>query len=412
MLVIADTTKLVAEGVLTPAQAEGLESRARDTMIEAAVGLLLGFGILAATGGLIFWLQDAVAVAISGVVLVALGAVVLSRAPALFRMFGNAAVLIGVGMLIGGAAVELLDRVPDIAGPVLAVGGAVIALGCVWPLLRRGPAGLVTTVILLMGLAAHLYGLGDVFYRAETTGTPAVLFCAYTALCLVAVGWLTDLRFVTALAMTPFAQMLYARGGFESFGNFVFGPEVTLSILQMTLLICLGLWLARVANERTGRHAMTLVVLGFVAANVSALMGSLWGDVVGETLFGPRLADFMSANLEAGDRVAAWDHYHAAQTAFEAAAIHISAQVYSVLWALALAVLILWSAFTGQRGLLNASVTFAVIHAYVQAFESFADEPLAYVIAGLVAIPLAWGAWRANLWLMARGTTGADPHSP
>ncbi|MFT7059052.1 MAG: hypothetical protein ACJASV_001559, partial [Pseudorhodobacter sp.] len=33
---------------------------------------------------------------------------------------------------------------------------------------------------------------------------------------------------------------------------------------------------------------------------------------------------------------------------------------------------------------------------YTQAFEIFGDDPLAYVIGGLVAVPLAWGLWRLN----------------
>ena len=42
------------------------------------------------------------------------------------------------------------------------------------------------------------------------------------------------------------------------------------------------------------------------------------------------------------------------------------------------------------------ALTFAGIHAYTQMFESFYDEPLAYVIGGLAAIPLAFGLWRLN----------------
>ena len=56
----------------------------------------------------------------------------------------------------------------------------------------------------------------------------------------------------------------------------------------------------------------------------------------------------------------------------------------------------------------NAALTFAAIHAYTQFFESFWDQPLAYVIGGLTAIPLAWGMWRLNHWLVAR-TKPATP---
>lgn len=42
------------------------------------------------------------------------------------------------------------------------------------------------------------------------------------------------------------------------------------------------------------------------------------------------------------------------------------------------------------------AMIFAGIRAYTQMFESFSDEPLAYVIGGLAAIPLAFGLWRLN----------------
>ena len=47
-------------------------------------------------------------------------------------------------------------------------------------------------------------------------------------------------------------------------------------------------------------------------------------------------------------------------------------------------------------------MTFGGIHAYTQMFESFGDEPLAWALGGLAAIPLAWGLWRLNQHLAER----------
>ena len=88
--------------------------------------------------------------------------------------------------------------------------------------------------------------------------------------------------------------------------------------------------------------------------------------------------------------------------AFRATALVISENVYSVGWALALAAVVFVAAHRNMRGLFNAGVTFAGIHAYTQIFETLYDEPLAWVIGGFAAIPLAWGMWRLNLWFMAR----------
>ena len=58
--------------------------------------------------------------------------------------------------------------------------------------------------------------------------------------------------------------------------------------------------------------------------------------------------------------------------------------------------MIFLAAHKNQRGLFNTGVTFLAIHGYTQAFETFGDEPLAYVIGGFTAIPLAWGMWQLN----------------
>ena len=110
MHAIADTDQLVADGVIDAAQAQEIEARARDTMVTLAINAVLCFGIIAATGGLIFWLADALSVALFGGLALALGAGILSRGGTGFAMFGNAAALIGAGMLLGGAAIELLYK--------------------------------------------------------------------------------------------------------------------------------------------------------------------------------------------------------------------------------------------------------------------------------------------------------------
>ena len=85
----------------------------------------------------------------------------------------------------------------------------------------------------------------------------------------------------------------------------------------------------------------------------------------------------------------------------------ISEHVYSIVWAILLIAAAFWSANTNRRGIFNAAMTFGGIHAYTQAFETFYDEPLAYVIGGLAAIPLAWGLWRLNDQFEARNALAA-----
>ncbi|WP_137701148.1 hypothetical protein [Marimonas lutisalis] len=397
MHAVADTETLVADGVITPDQAREIEARARDTMVALAINAILTFGILAATLGFIFWLADALSVAMLGTVLLILGLGILAKGGETFRMFGNAAALIGAGMLIGGAAVELLDKYENAAGPVMTLGGLILVGVFAMAFLRwRGASHFVTGSILLMGFAFHIFGLGFWLAQNDQAGLVKSVFYLYAAAGLAGLGWLVDVRLVTALAIAPFAQMLDTGTAYFHAAYVFYSPEPTLSILQMALLIVVCMVLAAQVPERIARHARILAILGFIIANLCALVGSLWGDAIGETIWGPQIAEFSGQ-----DR---WSQFRDAREAFRATAIVISENVYTVLWAIALAAIIAWAAHRAHRGLFNTAMTFAAIHAYTQAFESFGDEPLAYVIGGLAAIPLAWAMWRLNQWLIAEGT--------
>jgi hypothetical protein len=395
MHAVADTNELVADGVITPEQAREIEARARDTMMALAINAVLSFGIIAATGGLIFYLADAVAVAIVGALALAAGLMVLARGGALYRMFGNAAALIGAGLLLGGSVVELAQNHPDIASMAMVIFGAAVAAAAALGLARlRLTAGFVTGAILVMGVAMHLGGLGLWAVENELSGWPVSMVYLYMALAIGAVGLWVDVRLLTALAIVPFAQMLDTGTLYFHAAYVFYSPEPTLSILQMAVLVLVAIWVKNRAPERIARHARLLSVMGLIVANLCALVGSLWGDVVGSHLWGPGFRP------EEGQD---WESFEAIRDAFEAQALVISDGVYSVIWAVALVGVIALAAHRANRGIFNTALTFAAIHAYTQLFESFGDEPLAYVVGGLAAIPLAWGMWRLNGWLAARG---------
>ncbi|MEM6589562.1 MAG: hypothetical protein AAF641_14035 [Pseudomonadota bacterium] len=393
MHAIADTEKLVADGVIDAGAAREIEARARDTMVMLAINTVLCVGIVAATGGLIFWLADALAVALCGALALAVGLMILARDSENFRMFGNAAALIGAGMLIGGAAIELIDKYEDHAHWVLFPLGAAVGIGAAY--LWRGAltTRFVTGSILLMGLGAHLTGLALLVMAYEVAGLPVALSYLYATVLIAAAGLFLDVRVITAASIVVFAQALDT-GTSYFYGAYVFySPEPTLSILQMAVLVLPCLWVARHWCERIARHARVLAVLGFIVANLCALVGSLFGDYVGDTIWGPTLLNTRGVD---------WETYHAAQDTFRETALFISESVYSVFWALLLLATLAYAAFRTNRGMFNTALTFAAIHAYTQLFESFGDEPLAYVIGGLTAIPLAWGMWRLNGWITAK----------
>ncbi len=402
MRAIADTEKLLRDGIIDAAQAQEIERRARREMVALGVNSILCLGIFAATGGLIFWLADPLAVAIFGLLALAGGMAILRRGGEMFAMFGNAAALIGAGMLIGGSIVELLENHAAIAPEAMLFGGAGLLLANGALFVRPMAQGrFILGAIFLMGVAAHLSGAVLLLQEHEMSGLPRALFYLYASGVIYAAGYLVDIRLVTALAIVPFAQMLDTGTGYFNAAYVFFSPEPTLTILQMGLLIVMLLVLARRSGARMARQAMILVMLAFVVANLCALVGSLWGDVVGETILGPHWEDFYG---EGGFNSTG---YEAARDAFRDRALLISEQAYSILWALALSAMLAWAAMGNRRGLFNAALTFAGIHFYTQLFESFGDEPLAWVVGGLIAVPLAWGMWRLDGWIARRaGETG------
>ncbi|MFT5065515.1 MAG: hypothetical protein ACI9TA_001131, partial [Reinekea sp.] len=66
MYYVAETGALVAEGVIKPSQAQEIERRARAAMVALVINTLLIGGIVAAALGLVFWLADAMSVAVVG----------------------------------------------------------------------------------------------------------------------------------------------------------------------------------------------------------------------------------------------------------------------------------------------------------------------------------------------------------
>ncbi len=392
MHAVADTNQLVRDGIISTEQATDIETRAREVMVSLVINVLLAGGILAASGGLILWLADALMVALCGTISLALGYAILKRKSEVFWMFGNAAFLVGAGMLIGGASLEMMENYTSIGPESLIVGGALVSAVSIWALTQGSRASrFVSGAVLLMGGAVHLGGIYLLLEDSQATGLIVSFAHLYCVIALIMAGWITNIRTITALAIVPFAQLLDA-GTFYSEAVYVFySYESTLTILQMSGLIALCIWVANRWPERIARHARVLAVLAFVTANLCALVGSLWGDVIGQSLWGP------GEHSRNG-----YKEWQDALELFTASTLVISKELYSILWAVSLGAIVIWASHKNQRGLFNAAMTFAGIHAYTQLFTHFGDEPLAFAIGGLATIPVAWAMWQANHWLKAK----------
>ena len=322
---VVETERLLNEGILNQAQADEIARRSRETMVGLVVNAILCIGIIAATFGLIFWLADALAVAVAGGIFLMVGLWVLMTGSDLYRMLGNAAALVGAGMLIGGAGIELVDKFRDIADVVMLIAGAGIALGA-WYVFKKGAPrlGFAAGAVLLMGVALHMAGL-LVAFDGVAGWTKAAVF-GYAALLIAGAGLIVNVRAVTALAIMPFAQMLDTGTGYMHAAYVFYSPEATLTILQMAALIGVCVWGATRLGETTGRHLGILAIMAAVVGNLAFLVGSLWGDVVGSTLFErPEFASDLG-----------WEERQSQMAAYEAQFLTISEHVFTVVWAVLL----------------------------------------------------------------------------
>ena len=396
---VIQTEALVQEGVISSDQGAIIASRSRQVMVSLAINAVLCFAIIAAAAGFIGLLADALAVAIVGGLFLAVGATILVKTTDIYRMFGTASALIGAGMLSGGASIEILDKIGEGTGGLILMGLGLVASLVTVAVHRMGTAhtGFLTGSILLMTGAMHIGGLYFWAGSADLGGYAIPMVHFYVAAVTFVVGMFIDVRFVSALAIIPFAQMLDTGTFYWSAMYAFYSPETTLSILQ--LLIAMGLCIAvsGALPDRYRRHSHMFGIMAFIVANLCFLVGSLFGDVVGQTIWGPGTSSYRFDGT--------YEEYRAARDAFEASTLVIHEHVYSIVWAILLIIAAFWAAHTNRRGIFNAAMTFGAIHAYTQVFETFYDEPLAYVIGGLAAIPLAWGLWRLNDGFESRNAT-------
>lgn len=392
-----DVEALVRDGVIDAAQAGEMKRRAREDMVALAVNTVLFAGIAAVVGGTAALVTEPAALTALGGLVAALGAGALARMPETYRLLGNAAGAIGAAIFVGGI-LFLVTRAADSLAPAAVLGlvivGAAFWAWCRAPSVLRFLAGWLT----VLGVGAHLAG---VLSAPWAEAVPPWLLWHYAFAVVLLCGVALDVRFLTALALVPLAAALSSRTfyGFATYGVAIY--ECTLTILQCGTIAVACAGLAPRLVERWGRHARLLGQMCFIWVNMAFWIGSLWGDLVGQFLWGPDRADF--AGPEGDMDYEAWS---AARESFEATLIRVPADAFALVWAVAILGTGLWAALTGRRAVLNIALTFGAIHFYTQYFERFSASPGAFVGAGLIAIAAAWGAWRLNRWLGAGGGAG------
>ncbi|MEO6607682.1 MAG: hypothetical protein ABIN69_04350, partial [Aestuariivirga sp.] len=68
-------------------------------------------------------------------------------------------------------------------------------------------------------------------------------------------------------------------------------------------------------------------------------------------------------------------------------------------WAVVLVGSIIWAVYANRQWVVNVMAVFAAIHFYTQWFERLGPEPVAILLAGILALAFAVGLWQFNkIW--------------
>ena len=162
--------------------------------------------------------------------------------------------------------------------------------------------------------------------------------------------------------------------------------ESTVTIAVFGLLGALASYLSmRGLKETYARLARLFALMALLWVNFGFWVGSLWGDYPLEAWMAP---DVMSPPYSAD----AWN----ALGAWKARALFISRDVFSIVWALALAAVGTWGTMHSRRGTVNMAATFGGIHFYTQWFERLRATPEMVIAAGILAVAVAFALWRYN----------------
>ncbi len=142
MKVTLDLSKLLEEGKLTPAEADRLRALAADDTGAFAINILVGFGIVAVSGGALALAPTPLTALIIGLVVFAIGLAFTLRREARWSLLGQICLVVGALMFCGGvlaigkgALAAMLIVTAALAGAAivarsgLLMAAAVLALG-------------------------------------------------------------------------------------------------------------------------------------------------------------------------------------------------------------------------------------------------------------------------------------------
>ncbi len=262
-------------------------------------------------------------------------------------------ILIGFGVVAtaGGVVALLASSVTAIVlGTLLAAAGLFLAFNFAdeW--------GLLGSILLLVG---SVIAAGGVI--ALTDGN-AIGFLVVTVLCAVAAfcakSNLLSVMSALSLSATVGAMTAY---GHATYMLAIRQPTVT--VVLFSILAYVTYHFSKRLSPEYERITIAFSRTSLFIVNFGFWIGSLWGDSLS------RQRD--SWTVRSGAIIPDW--------------------VFVIGWAIALITTIVWAAKSNRRWVVNLLAVFGAIHFYTQYFELLGPNPASILVAGLVAIGLAFG---------------------
>ena len=267
-------------------------------------------------------------------------------------------ILIGFGVIAtAGGALALLPH----GATAIVLGFVLAGAGDFLSTRFKKEWGLLGSMLLLVGALAASGGILSV------TDGNVFGFLIVTALCLVgsllAKSGLLATIAVLALSSTVGAMTAY---GHASYGLCIRQPTITVCLFT---LIAVGAYqVSKLLSWDYQRLAIIVSRTSLFVVNLGFWVGSLWGDSLWYQLD-------------------SWD--------FGPGAV-ISDLVFVIAWAVALILTGLWAVKANKRWVINVLAVFGAIHFYTQYFERLGASPGSVMIAGLVAMGIAFAIVRYN----------------
>jgi hypothetical protein len=276
---------------------------------------------------------------------------------------------LGINILIGFGVVAVASgAVALMPTPLTAVllGTTLFAPGCAIVLRRIQQWNVLGQICLVIG--ALMFAGGVIAYGE---GSLAAMLIVTIALALAAVVARSSL--LIALAVLSASACLGARTGYSH-------ATYSLAIFEPTLTVVLFAALAFAAYHISHRLSADYERVALMAARTSVVLvnfgfwiGSLWGDPL-MLMRGLGRAQIVSRLSETV----------------------IPANIFSMVWALALIGAGIWAARANRRWLVNTAAAFGAIHFYTQWFEKLGATPASVLLGGFVMLGIALALWTFN----------------